>query len=145
MSDETTTSFTPEQISQQATLNANMLLFLAIAYVKEQRLSLDQFWSFGGKLLIPFWESAESVEECAKWTALNMVSLGAKLHSISGDESQAKVVLGGWPSEELAASYGITMEEVSSSWDMMIPVFESLGYVYEWNRQGDVVTITISS
>jgi hypothetical protein len=74
-----------------------------------------------------------------------MISLGAKLHSLSGDESQAKVVLGGWLLEELLGFYGITTEEAVSGWDMLIPVFESLGYGYDWKLKGDEVTFTFSS
>ncbi len=63
---------------------------------------------------------------------------------LSGDESQAEVVIGGVPSEESLAFFELTQEEADTLWGIFGPIAESLGYGYEWRRQGDEVTITFS-
>ena len=144
MSDETNTTFTPEQISEQAQGNAKGLVLVAVAYLKEHALSMDEFWAFVGRRFAPGWEQGLTAKEVARWAALNMVSIGCNLRSLSGNESQAEAVIGGWPSEESLTFFGLTQEEADTVWCSFGPIAESLGYGYEWRRQGDEVTITFS-
>ena len=144
MSDETNTIFTSEQISQRAQGNVNSLCLVMVAYLKEHDLSQDGFWSFVGRQFAPGWEQGASAKDVALEAALNMVSGGWELRSSSGDESQAQAVLGGWSSEESMARFGLTQEEADSVWGVFEPIAASLGYDYEWHRQGDEVKISIS-
>lgn len=144
MSDKTNTTFTPEQISQTAQGNVNYLCLVMVDYLKEHALKIDEFWSFVGRRFAPNWEQGASAKEVASGAALNMVSGECYLRSLSGDESRAEAVLGGWPSEDSLAFYGLTQEEADSVWGIFGPIAESLGYGYEWHRQGDEVTMTFS-
>ena len=144
MSDEMKTTFTPEQISQQSQGNFNAFCLVAVAYLKEHALSTDEFWSFVGRRFAPRWQHGLTAKEIARWAALNMVSAGGNLRSISGDESQAEAVLRGWPSEDSLVFVGVTREDADSMWGSFGPIAESLGYGYQWHRQGDEVTMTFS-
>ena len=144
MSDEMNTTFTPEEISEQAQGNVNGLSLVAVAYLKEHALSMEEFWAFVGGQFAPGWEQGMTAKEVARWAALNMISGGCSLRLLSGDESQAEAVIAGWPSEESLAFHGLTQEEADTLWGSFGPIAESLGYDYEWRRQGDEVTITFS-
>ena len=144
MSDETNTTFSAEQISQQAQGNVRYLCLVAVAYLKEHGLSIDEFWAFVGSRFAPGWQQGATAKEVAFLAALNMVSGGCTLRSLSGDESQAEAVLGGWPSGESLAFFGLSQEEADTLWGVFGPIAESLGYGYQWHRQGDEVTVTFS-
>jgi hypothetical protein len=141
MSSETNTTitFTPEEISQAATNNVYALCLVAVAYAKAHVLSPAEFWTFTGRQMVPFWEQGLTAEEYARAAALNMVSAGCDLLSLSGNESQATAVLGGWPPEH---RHGLTQEEADTVWGVFGPIAESKGYSYEWHRQRDEVTMT---
>jgi hypothetical protein len=144
MSDEVNTTFIPEEILEHAKENVNALCLVSVAYLKEHALSMDEFWAFAGRQFAPSWEQGQTAKEVARGTALEMVSGGCNLRSLSGDESQAEAVIGGWPSEESLAFFGLTQEEADTVWGVFGPIAESLGYGYEWHRQGDEVTVTFS-
>ena len=144
MSDEMKTTFTPEQISQQAQGNFNLTILVVFAYLKEHALSVDEFNAFVGHRFAPGWQQGMTAKEIARGAALNMVSAGGNLRSISGDESQAEAVLGGWPSEDSLVFAGVTQEDADKVWGSFGPIAESLGYGYQWHRQGDEVTMTFS-
>jgi hypothetical protein len=144
MSDEMKTTFTPEQISQQAQENVSGILLVLVAYLKEHALSVDEFCAFAGHRFAPGWQQGMTAKEVARAAALNMVSAGVNLRSLSGDESQAEAVLGGWPSEDALAFYGVSQEDADSIWGPMDTIAEHLGFDYEWHRQGEKVTMTFS-
>ena len=144
MSDETSVSFTPEEISQQAQGNVTHISLAAAAYLKEHALSMDDFWAFAGRRFAPSWKQGMTAKEVATGAALNMVSGGWNLRSLSGDDSQAEAVMGGWPFEGALELHELTQEEADTIWNVFGPIAESLGYGYEWNRQGDEVTMTFS-
>jgi hypothetical protein len=106
---------------------------------------MNQFWAFVGSLVAPGWEGIETVKEFVELLALCMVSLGSNLHSMSSDETQANVVLGGWPSRDSLETLGLAQKEADTFWGVIGPIAESRSFGCEWNRQGDVVNITISS
>ena len=144
MSDEMNNNFTPEQILQQAQENLTGVLLVVVAYLKEHALSVDEFCAFAGHRFAPGWQQGLTAKEVARAAALNMVSAGVNLRSLSGDESQAEAVLGGWPSEDNLAIYGVSQEDADSIWGPMVTIAEHLGFDYEWHRQGDEVTMTFS-
>jgi hypothetical protein len=144
MSDEMINTFTPEEILQQAQGNLTGVLLVVVAYLKEHALSIDEFCAFAGHRFAPGWQQGRTAKEVARSAALNMVSAGAKLRSLSGDESQAEAVLGGWPSEDALAFYGVSQEDADILWGPMVTIAEHLGFDYEWHRQGDESTMTFS-
>jgi len=146
MSEGLTYPFSDEQIRNQATLNANGLGFAIMAYAKEHSLSADEMWAFVGEKFAPGWEGmlGAPAEEIAKWFALNWVSLGAEVRSLTGDEAQSQVVIAGWPSAENLEVYGLTREETDAIWATPASIAEYLGLEYEWSRDGDEVTFTFT-
>ena len=146
MIDETNPIFTPEQISEQAQGNVNYLCLAMITYLKKNAQPFDEFWAYVGQRFAPTWEPGASAKEVAIAAALNMVSAGCKLHSVSGDESQAKATLMEWPPEEGSLEFfELTQEEADSLWGIFGPIAESVGYNYAWDRQGDEVTMTFTA
>ena len=144
MSNEMNTTFTPEQILQQAQGNLTGVLLVVVAYLKEHALSVDEFCAFAGHRFAPGWQQGLTAKEVARAAALHMVSAGVNLRSLSGDESQAEAVLGGWPSGDNLAFYGVSQEDADSIWGPMVTIAEHLGFDYEWHRQGDEVTMVFS-
>ena len=142
MSAETNTTivFTPEQIAQAAKGNVCGLCLVAVAYAKAHALSPAEYWAFVGGQFAAGWKRRGTAKEVAQGAALNMVSAGCDLRSLSGDESQATAVLTGWPPEQ---RYGLTQAEADTVWGIFEPIAESQGYSYAWRRQGDEVTITV--
>lgn len=142
MSAETkpTIMFSPEQISQTAVGNVYGLCLVAVAYAKAHALSPVEYWAFVGHQFAAGWRRKQSAKEVAQGAALNMVSAGCDLRSLSGDETQATAVLGGWPPEQ---RYGLTQEEADTVWGIFRPIAESQGYSYAWHRQGDEVILTV--
>jgi hypothetical protein len=68
MSEGLTYPCTDEQISTQATMNANGFGFAIMAYAKEHSLSADELWAFMGEKFAPGWEGMldAPVNEIAK-------------------------------------------------------------------------------
>jgi hypothetical protein len=143
MSEGLTYPFTAEQISNQATVNANGLGFAVMAYAKEHSVSLDELWTYMGRRFAPAWEGLKGspVSEVAKWFALNWVSLGAEVRTLSGDEAQGKVVTAGWPSVENLEAFGLTREEADCMRLAPAAIAEYLGLAFEWSREEDEVTM----
>jgi len=142
MSEGLTYPFTEEQISSQATLNAKGLMFAAAAFAKEHSLSAEEMWTFVGQRFAPGWEGllGAPVIEIAKWFALNWISSGSEVRSVSGDGAQAHVVVGGWPSEEDLEFWGLTREETDAIRALPLAITDYLGLEFEWSWDGDDVT-----
>jgi len=136
----TTTVFTPEQIVQAAKGNVLGLCLVAVAYAKAHALSPADYWAYVGKQFAAGWKRRQSAQEVAQGVALNMVTAGCELRSLSGEETQATAVLGGWPPEQ---RYGLTQAEADTVWGIFGPIAESQGYSYTWHRQGDEVIVTV--
>ena len=136
----TAIAFTPEQISQAAKGNVYGLCLGAVAYAKAHALSPDEYWAYVGGQFAAGWKRKQSAQEIAQGVALNMVSAGCELRSLSGDETQATAVLAGWPPEQ---RYGLTQTESDTVWGIFGPIAESQGYSYAWHRQGDEVIVTV--
>ncbi len=147
MSDEMKTTFTPEQIAQQAQGNAIASFLVSISYLRDHDLAVDQYVAYVGRRVAPGWEALRDrpIQDVAKMAALNMVSLGGELQSLSGDDSKAEAVIRGWPPEDWRTFFALDLADVDSLWSAFEPVAEHLGLRYSWKRQGDEVTMIFSS
>ena len=145
MSDEKTT-FTPEQITAQAQMNATAFILGTIAYLRDHDLALDEFADYIGQRFAPGWAEMQGrpVKDIAQMAALNMVSVGGALQSLSGDDSQAQAVIQGWPSADWLAFFALDQTNIAPFWNVFKIIAESLGLQCEWTRQGDEVTLTFS-
>ena len=74
--------------------------------------------------------------------ALNPVSVGATLLSLSGDDTHAEVLLAGWPDEEFLSELRLTQSEGDRILNAFEPIMEYLGISYAWQREGEAVRLT---
>ncbi len=77
----------------------------------------------------------------ARTAALNAVSVGGVLRSLSGDEAHAEVLIEGWPDEELSSAVGLERSEGEAMWDSFEPIMEHLGISYSWRHEDEGVRI----
>ena len=144
MSDAADVGFTPEEVSNQSRDNATALALTALAYLKERGMDLDEYVAFHGHRFAPAWEGLRGrpVVEVARLAALNAVSLGATLRSLSGDDGSAEAVVAGWPEEGVLDLLGLSRENAERQHAAFKPIMEALGIRYEWRREGDAVRMT---
>jgi len=144
MTDAIEGEFSPEEISFQAQNNATALALTALAYLKERGLDLDEYVAFHERRFAPAWEELRGrpVVEAARLAALNAVSLGATLRSLSGDDTSAEVLVAGWPDERFLDLLGLSREDAQRQHGAFEPIMEQLGIRYGWQREGDAVKMT---
>ncbi len=138
--------FTKDEVLQQAKANAQALALVAIGYIKEKDLPLDEYWSFVGEKFILGWDSLKGKGALVgmRMFALNMVSVGGTLESLSGGEARAEATIVDWPSPDLLQAFGGSRGDVDRMYAVFEPIAAVLGLKYEWRRQGDRVTLTLS-
>jgi hypothetical protein len=83
------------------------------------------------------------VEEVAQQVALNALSVGASIRSLSSEDGRAELLVEGWPDEELMGFLPLDRDECDQIWDTYRPIMEHLVLRYSWQRQDDGVRITI--
>ena len=105
---------------------------------------MDEYVAFHGRRFAPLWEELRGrpVVEVARLAALNAVSLGATLISLSGDDRRAEVLVAGWPDEEFLDLLQLSREDAQRQLDAFGPITEHLGIRYGWRREGDAVRMT---
>jgi hypothetical protein len=101
--------------------------------------------AYHGRSFAPAWEElrGSSVEEVAQLVALNALSVGSTLRSLSSEEGRAELLVEGWPNEELMSFLPLDREECDQIWDTYRPIMEHLGLGYAWQRQDGVVRIVV--
>jgi hypothetical protein len=138
--------FTKDEVLQQAKANAQALSLVAIGYMKEKGLPLDEFWSFVGEKFTLGWDSlkGKGARVAIRVFALNMVSVGGTLESLSGDEARAEAVIANWPSPDLLQAFGVSGGDVDRMYAVFKPIADLLELGYEWHRKGGRVTLILS-
>jgi hypothetical protein len=86
MSDAANTEFTTDELLSHAQGNATAFALATIAYLKERDLAVDDYIRFFGGRFAPGWEElrTQPVVAVARSAALNAVSVGGALRSLSG-------------------------------------------------------------
>jgi len=138
--------FSSDDVLGQAKANGQALFLVAIGYVKEKGLAVDEFWRFVGEKFTLGWESLQGkgAREAVRMFALNMVSVGGTLESLSGDEARAEATITGWPSPDMLQAFGVSRGDADRGYAVFQPIADLLGLGYEWRRQGDRVTLILS-
>lgn len=139
---ETNPTFSPEEIAQAAQNNVNLFCFAVVAYAKAHDLSPAESWAFIGRHFALGWEQGLTITEIAHRAARNMVSAGGTLQALSGNEAQAVAIMAGWPNAKAFDRFGLTPAEADTVFDIFTPIAASLGCRYQWQRQGDTITMT---
>jgi hypothetical protein len=137
--------FPPEEICAQAQSNAAAWILTMIAYLKERGGAVEDCVAYHGRSFAPAWEELRGspVEEIAQLVALNTLSVGSTLRSLSSEEGRAEVLVEGWPDEELMSFLPLDREECDQIWDTYKPIMERLGLGYAWQRQDDAVKLVV--
>jgi hypothetical protein len=137
--------FPPEEICAQAQGNAAAWILTMIAYLKEHGGAVEDGVAYHGRIFAPAWEELRGspVEEIGQMVALNTLSVGNTVRSLSSEEGRAEVLVEGWPDEELMNFFPLDRDECDQIWDTYRPIMEQLGLGYAWQRQDDVVRVTI--
>ena len=136
--------FTTEELLSYAQGNATAFALATIAYLKERDLAVDDYVRFFGRKFAPGWEElrTEPALAVARTAALNAVSVGGELRSLSGDEERAEVLIEGWPDEEISGVLGLERSEGEAMWDSFEPIMEHLDIGYSWQREDGAVRLT---
>ena len=142
MLEERTISLTQEEICDAARSNLVSFILVAIQYLKENELDTVTFWQYVGKQFAAGWTEGD-IEEVARAIALNMASCGGKLQAIHSDSVQTELIIEGWPPEEFAKFYSISLEDAAQMVEVFRPIAKSLGLSYDW-KQEDNSTIKIT-
>ena len=141
MADAAEREFTTEELLSQAQGNATAFVLATIAYLKERDLAVDDYVRFFGRRFAPGWEelSDQPLTTVARTVALNAVSVGGILRSLSGDEARAEVLIEGWPDEEILGVLGLGRGDGEAMWDSFEPIMEHLGIRYSWRHDDEGV------
>jgi hypothetical protein len=137
--------FPPEEICAQAQSNAAAWILTIIAYLKERGGAVEDCVAYHGRIFAPAWEELRGhpVEEVAQLVALNVLSVGSTLRSLSSEEGRAEMLVEGWPDEDLLGFLPLDRDECDRIWDTYGPIMEHLGLGYAWRREDDAVRIVI--
>lgn len=138
--------FSSDDVARQAMSNAQALALVTTAYLVSNGMNVDDYWSFVGDRFAPGWERLqdEGAMEAMRMFALDMVSFGASLDSLSGDHQRAEAVISGWPSGHMLEAFGVGRNDSDRSFVVFDAVADFLGLDYGWRRQGERVTLTLA-
>lgn len=138
------TTFTSEEVCNQAKGNVNAFALGTIAIFKKQGESAEEFFTTLGRVFAPSWDEikGKGALGAARPAALNMVSGGANLESLSGDEHQAQVVVSGWPRAEDLQVMQLDRSDLEPFWAIYRPIADHLGLGFQVETHGDRVTLT---
>ena len=94
MSDPADAPFPPEEICAQAQSNAAAWILTMIAYLKESGGRSRTAWPTTDAAFAPAWEGVRGgpVEEVAQLVALNTMSVGNTLRSLSSEDGRAEML-----------------------------------------------------
>jgi len=136
-------TFSPLQIAERGQDNFQHVLFATIAYLEARDLSVEDWARDLGERFAPGWGHGYGAKDIMARAALNVVSAGASLRSVSGHENWAECVVGDWPPQGKLASdrfshfFGLEQADADHFWEVFRPIAEHLGFHYEWNRESE--------
>jgi hypothetical protein len=139
-------TFTTEQLHQQAQGNAAIIPLVTIAYFREHGLSVDDWTTFVGQRFAASWSPLQGAEPqaVARAAALNVVSSGARLISITGGADTGEAVLADWPDQEFLALLGCTVADADAFLDVFAPIAEYLHLRFAARREGEQLHLTFT-
>jgi hypothetical protein len=149
MPDEIEMNLAPEEKLVKAQGHLNAVVLGMLAYLKEQGLAFDECMAFLGAGMAKGWSPKLTAIEFLKREAAFLDAIGCSLHGLRGDANQAEAMLRSWPPDADWTTAGflslwkLNQEEVDLIWEMYRPIAERLGLDYQWQRDGDQVTLTL--
>ena len=94
-------AFTEAEISRQAGINATGMSLGILAHAKKHGEPADSATRWLGAIFAPAWEDlrGQGAFVVLRLAALNAVSVGGRLQTLSGDEHRAEGTVGEWPTD----------------------------------------------
>ena len=137
-------AFTEEEVVEQAKANVTGSGLALLIYAREHGESPETAARWLGAMFAPGWEEmrGKGARTVARMAALNIVSSGATLLKLDGEEDRAEATVVGWPGDDELEFFGVTLDEADAMFTVFEPIAEALGLQYRWLRQGDAVTMT---
>ncbi len=132
--------FTKEEIGEHGIVNATMVWFTTILYLRSKGLSVEEWADFVGQQYAPGWEElkGKGAQAVMREAVINWISCGAKLISFVGDENRAEAVLE-WPPEGYT---GIPFEEAQKINTVFIPITRQVDLKCAWENAGRQFRLT---
>jgi hypothetical protein len=139
MTDAANTRFSTDELLSYAQGNATAFVLATIAYLKQHGMAVDDYVRFFGSRFAPGWEELrdEPLTAVARTAAMNAVSVGGVLRSLSGDAERAEMIIEGWPEEEISGVLGLERSDGEVMWDSFKPIMEHLDIRYSWGHEED--------
>ena len=139
--------FTSEQICQRSKENATGLVLGSIALLKERGWSAEEWFASMRQRFGVGWDAlkAEGALAAMSILALNTLSVGATVVSLTGDAAQAELVITDWPPQEFLDILGLSVDDTDGFWEGLWPMPTYLGYAFTWRRTGPYVSLTFAS
>ena len=138
--------FTYEQIRHQAQEDALAYLLTSVVYFKEQNRPPHEFITFVGNTLVPVWKKLKGHDTLVVMDALalHMVSLGATIVSMKGNDELVFATFARVPSSDLLKIFGLSRDEADAIWNIFKPIATFLNLEYTWSREQDEVTFKLA-
>lgn len=135
------TTFTAEELHEQAQGNAAIFPLVTIAYLRERGLSVDEWAVFVGQRFAPSWSSLQGGDAVtvARFAARNIVAEGARLVSLTGGADRGEAVIADWPDPEALSMFGLTQDDANPVLHSFRPIAEYLGLQFALRREGEHV------
>lgn len=139
MSTQGQAPFTEEEIGQLSAANAKGMSLAVLAHAKARGESPDVAVRWMGHIYAPGWSDlrGQGAFIALRRAALNAVSVGAQLLSLSGDEHHAEASLGAWPTDADLSFFGLSRDEAAAMFGIFDLIAASLDLRYRWERRGD--------
>ncbi len=140
------TQFSPEQLYEQAQGNATALVLGTVAFLKERGVDVGEWSADFGRRVAPGWEElrGQGAHGVMEIVALNFVSVGGSLQSLTGDDNQADAVFEGWPPQEMLDLFNLSQSAAEPFWESLRPIAQYLGFNCDLRRDGTRVTVRFS-
>ena len=108
-------------------------------------MAVEEYVAYHGIRFAPAWEELRGrpIGEVAQFVALNSLSVGGTLRSLSGDDERAEVLVEWRLNKELWSFLPLDRHDSDQIWNSYKLIMEHLGLRYAWQRQDDVVRITV--
>lgn len=137
--------FSQTELLENAQGNLQAFIVTGVAYLKQQGGTVEEWVTFIGSKFAPSWEEmrGKGAREVAQHVALNALATGGQLESLSGDESQAKVTVSNWLQDDFLELAGTSRSDLDPFWSIFRPITDHLGFDYEYESQGNSVTLTL--
>ena len=140
------TEFSPDEVRERAAQNLTGTVLGTIVFLRERGIPAEEWSRFLGRRFTDGWERlrGQGARAAIDQMALNFVSTGARIESLTGDEAQSEVVASGWPPREFLDLMGVSQEEAHAFMHAARPIADYLGLRADWQVEGDRVTLRFS-